>query len=643
MVEKDLIIRELGEVDLLLPHQIKLALLANDRIKYFFTLLQEAINHSNHPGLTPRSLVSEREFAGVTDPLFDEIIQESSSPEPGTYLIPHMPEIIRELSDALRTMAAPFHAGSPNYNQEYLQRVSDLLKWLSEREGPVLLEEIHQITSADRSGSDSIHMLVMDLHKELIRLESEIATVIIDGAHCFLINPEDETYIRAFMMGLNRTSPLKFDHPGLGTTATRNGGFLVIQNDIGLTDAHVLVIKIQDLDATITYTDIHMNRLSFFQSMIKPYPVIWSDTLSKSPRKTLDEDIFHMSSGSYDAQTPEEMEQFLSWLGSRIVFLIDWNKARKSLRNFLLNKDAISVLATAAEMEAGHRGYLKLGGEQLIYEILESGADIPLRFGEPFYQRLGREKSSDFFLFVMETTTKGLLGNQSILLIKDTIRAELLRRFQSTKETMFDICIEHASYLIEVADLLYSQIRLFQGNPAHNNEFSKRAKEWERKADERITIVRNLSRRIHTAQSFISLLNVADDAMDSLEEACFLYSLLQLDEPEPHLFHTICQLLASTLKSCQEYLRAIIMAKRILTLNNPENIQDFLRAADEVIRIEEDCDFIFRKIQTEIFSRRRDSSILLLYTICQNIEASTNTLMKTIFVIRDEFLDTMMR
>ena len=49
------------------------------------------------------------------------------------------------------------------------------------------------------------------------------------------------------MAGLNRTAPLKFDHPGLATTATRAGVRLVIQNDIGMTDAHVIVLHVEGL------------------------------------------------------------------------------------------------------------------------------------------------------------------------------------------------------------------------------------------------------------------------------------------------------------------------------------------------------------------------------------------------------------
>ena len=39
--------------------------------------------------------------------------------------------------------------------------------------------------------------------------------------------------------------PLEFKHPRLGITATRSGPRLIIQNDIGTTDAHVVVIHVE--------------------------------------------------------------------------------------------------------------------------------------------------------------------------------------------------------------------------------------------------------------------------------------------------------------------------------------------------------------------------------------------------------------
>ena len=78
-----------------------------------------------------------------------------------------------------------------------------------------------------------------------------------DGATVYGLTDTDRALVAAFMAGVNSTAPLKFDHPGLGTTATHAGDRLVIQNDIGTTDAHVLVLHVVGLTLTVMYTDIH--------------------------------------------------------------------------------------------------------------------------------------------------------------------------------------------------------------------------------------------------------------------------------------------------------------------------------------------------------------------------------------------------
>ena len=75
------------------------------------------------------------------------------------------------------------------------------------------------------------------------------------------------------MRGVHSTERLKFDHPGLGTIATRTGPTLVIQNDLGETDAHVVVIRVTERVVTITYTDVHLARLLFFQELLAAWPV----------------------------------------------------------------------------------------------------------------------------------------------------------------------------------------------------------------------------------------------------------------------------------------------------------------------------------------------------------------------------------
>ena len=108
----------------------------------------------------------------------------------------------------------------------------------------------------------------MDLHKQLNALQAGLAEETIDGAAAYGLADADRPRVAAFMAGLNRTARLKFDHPGLGTTATRCGDRLVIQNDIGTTDAHVVVIHVEGLTVSVTYTDVHEQRLRFFQDML---------------------------------------------------------------------------------------------------------------------------------------------------------------------------------------------------------------------------------------------------------------------------------------------------------------------------------------------------------------------------------------
>jgi len=58
--------------------------------------------------------------------------------------------------------------------------------------------------------------------------------------------------------------------------ATRSGGRLLIQNDIGETDAHVVVIAVDGKTVTITYTDVHRARAKFFIALFDKFAAKWS-------------------------------------------------------------------------------------------------------------------------------------------------------------------------------------------------------------------------------------------------------------------------------------------------------------------------------------------------------------------------------
>ena len=64
---KTQVIKVLGEDSLTLPAQIKAGLAANDRLKYYFTLLQVARSHADQPDQPASSLKKERLVAGIHD------------------------------------------------------------------------------------------------------------------------------------------------------------------------------------------------------------------------------------------------------------------------------------------------------------------------------------------------------------------------------------------------------------------------------------------------------------------------------------------------------------------------------------------------------------------------------------------------
>src|SRR4030095_12090032 len=199
---------------------------------------------------------------------------------------------------------------------------------------------IETLTRLTSNGHDRINQIVMDLHWELNRLQATVCVELLDGAHVYGLRDVDRKLVRAFMRGIHETASLKFDHPGLETSATRDGDHLAIQNDLGVTDAHVVVIHVKELKATIIYTDAHRLRARFIRELLEPYRVAWTETTNGFG--------FQMCTGSYDAEDQDALEHFLTAVGSRLVFLIDWDRARTRLSRFGTTSAAIGLLQGAA-------------------------------------------------------------------------------------------------------------------------------------------------------------------------------------------------------------------------------------------------------------------------------------------------------
>jgi uncharacterized protein Yka (UPF0111/DUF47 family) len=646
MTEKNRIISALGENRLLLPALLNAALAADDQIKYLFTLLQTARNHADHPGASVSNLQQERIASGLDDEDLDNVIAASSPESRDSYRIPGAERIVSMAMDIVKSMLEPLDVGSPGEAvREFTQRYQRfLLNGLETRGDTISAESISRMTSTNRDRGDSVHLLAMDLHNALNRLQSSIATETIDGARAYEIRSGDRSLVRAFMKGVNQTAPLKFDHVGLGTTATHANGKLVIQNDIGTTDAHVLVVHIDEDSVTVTYTDVHLQRLLFFESLFERYHVRWDDAVSRRD-KSMEDGVYHLSVGHYTAGRRGGLEEFLAFLGSRLVFLIDWNRARKRLRNFLPKQTAIDTLKWAADENHGHMAFLKMGGDQLVHEALEFVVKGPHRSGERLDALLGAHDATQCLRFVLKTCSEGLRQGHPPLLIRDEIKAELLNHFRGAQQSLLDVALAHAALIVEIAGgvheaLLHSRMPAAAESIERN---ARRAKEWERKADELVNEARSAAKIGDSGAFFRKLVEAADDVADALEDAAFHFTLVPKEGWPEKVRQPVLDMAQLLSQGAREYVKALETARYIHRGALREDTQDFLESIYHIAAIEQRSDESQRGLKRALVCDSLGHRELFVYSeAVKRLEGAADGLMHAGLMLRDHMLGEVM-
>lgn len=648
MGTKQEIIGSLGEKQLLLPGLVQAGLAANDRIKYFFTLLQLAREQCEQPAPNPPDLAREREACGVADAELDGVIGASRGAPGGRCRIPGAAALLARVLDCLREMLAPVELaeelGLEGGVDAYRKRLAAVVKLArSARRDLVPAALISALTSGERKRGDTAHLLVMDLHKALNRLQGELSRESVDGARVYGLRAADKELVRAFMRGLNSTQALKLDHPGLGTTATLSGRQLLLQNDIGTTDAHVLVLHVEGLSATLTYSDVHLERLLFFQSLFEEFAVQWEETRSRRESGLNQGGIYHLSIGSFKARDRDQLMQYLAFLGSRLVFLIDWNRARKRLRGFVPKRDVIAVLKWAAEKGCGHMAFLKVGGDVLIYDAMQFAIKGAPRFGEDLRDMLGRERALAFLKFVVRTCAEGVLTAKPDSLIRDEVRAELANYFHSAEQDLLDLACEHAALLVELASGVRDGVLQLQlaGTNGALERIAERAKAWETAADALLNQVRAAVDHSAGAVFFKVLLEAADDVADCLEEAAFHFTLFP-PRAAPEDAHGRLRALADLLvEGAQEYLKALTTARYVRRGGDRDDMRDFLEAVHRITKVEHDSDQAQRAIKSALLAAESDArGLFVVAEVARNLEEAADALMHSGLVLRDHVMGT---
>ncbi|MEZ5665599.1 MAG: phosphate transport regulator [Burkholderiaceae bacterium] len=638
-MEKAGAVAAMGQDSLLLPAWMKAALAANDRLKLYLSMMQSIDQNLASGQAAPGDWRRELLRLGLEDVTWLQSLGQGAYRQDGILFVPRLEDWLDALGRDLHVMARPV-CDRPGHSEPQLAARRGAwearVESLKDEEG-LHTDVLRELTHGDRQSGDSLHLLVMDLHKAINAMSAEVATEDIDGAHVWQIGPQDRERVRAFMRGIRATSALKFGHPGLDTAVTRDGDRLLIQNDIGTNDAHVLVIEWHPGALHLNYSDLHASRFAFFGRMLQALGFAWEALAPRVDTALNRGKPYQMGHASLESTDESRLLQALEKAASRVVFVIDWNRARKRLQAFVRKPVAIDLLEQAARENVGHMAWLMAGGDQLVYEAMQAVDGEAFRIGDRLDQVLGEAAAKAYLLELMRAASVRLMEQHPQALVADEARM-LLARSIRRRTFEFDLLAEHSAYchalalslvegLLAEEDALAAQARLAQ------------AKVWERQADHLLSEARQRAERHIRWQPMLSLLDGLDDVADVLEESLFVLSLLaqpQLPRMPSVVRVSILSIAETTLGAIQDQIRAVEIARHLDESVVQLEGDAFLQTLWRILRAERVCDESLREARLQIVSHLYDQPALLHLAseLAMTIEQATDFLLGAAYALR---------
>jgi hypothetical protein len=632
------IVEQLGETAALMPARIAEGLAANDRAKARMSALQAVARQAAHPGHEPDDLSVECAAAGIDASEIHSILAVARATTPGVVAAPGLAKLINALFADIDVMIAAATVGDQAAGLAARERLASLKTAAPQDE---IQSSRLSALSALLADGDSAHRLVMDLHKVLNRLAAACAEENVAGAHAHGVAPGDRPIVEAFMRGVDRTRGLKFYHPGLDTTVIRSGSRLIIQNDIGATDAHVLVVAVEALNVTVTYTDIHHARAKFFMAQLDRFAVDWSG-LDPKTAKGLSVGAFFLVTGRHQAGTEEHRNAFLEAVGMSIVFLIDWNKARKSLRSLVDGQSAVRVLDWAARHEIGHRAYLECGGADLVAAAVRHAASSRIGFGERLAAVLGHDIALDFLKAVLRISMEGLRDGRSSRLVRDAIESELARHLDRSDSAMLAIVLRQVALARDIAVAIAEHIaeRADGAAPpegtASESALAARARRIEEKADRIAVDARGAVQRLNASPTIAQLVHTAEEAVDDLEEAAFVASLVPA-VVDPAFVDPLAALAGAVVCGTEAAVSGIDAAAEI-SYGRCADVDDAFDATRRLIDLEHAADDSERIVTGLVLGNKGAGGALCLLELARAIERATDRLARIGHLVREHVM-----
>src|SRR3974377_1150227 len=180
------IIQELGQTDLVLPARVEEGLAANDRVKARLSVLQGAACRARQPSGADFNLVEECRTAGIDAAAMETLVNQASLASDGRIVAPGLGTLRAAIWDDVATMADAVKAGDATRGERAFGRSPALQRSLPLEPGDSIdPAQIARLTAVSGTDADSLHRLVMDLHKTLNELAASCAETTIAGAHVY--------------------------------------------------------------------------------------------------------------------------------------------------------------------------------------------------------------------------------------------------------------------------------------------------------------------------------------------------------------------------------------------------------------------------------------------------------------------------
>jgi len=320
------------------------------------------------------------------------------------------------------------------------------------------------------------------------------------------------------------------------------------------------------------------------------------------------------------------------------VFLIDWNKARKVLRLWVSKGDSVRILDWAARHEVGHRAFLEFGGSDLVAAAVRHATPNRIGFGERLDTALGREAAIDFLKTVLRISTEALLQGRSVRLVRDRIEADLVRRLQRVDSAPLATVVRQAGLAREIAAALARHIAGRQsGRQVDGPALATRARRIEEKADRIAIEARGEIARFEAEPAIEQLVNRVEEAIDELEQAAFIASLMPaaMDADALKPLADLC----STAVSAAEAVGAGVDAAAEVPEGKRADSEDALAAVVRLVDLEHTADALEREVTRRVLGGGLDlPASLSALELARAIERATDRFASFGHVLRQHVL-----